>query len=368
MKFGSLFSGIGAPEIAWQPLGWKCAWVAEIDPFACAVLKRRFPGVPNLGDVTRIDPDAVEPVDLVVFGSPCQDFSAAGQRRGLDGERGNLTLAALRLVAKLRPRWLVFENVPGLLSNWSGDAPSDLVEGEEREADQSSDFAAFLGTVRECGYLGCWRVLDAQFAGVPQRRRRVFFVGHLGDWRPAAAVLFEPESLRGDPAPRREAGQGTAPDPVVGTLQSGGTPNSEDGSGRGTPLVCGTIGAENIRHTTGMESGGDVLMQSGMSVRRLTPRECERLQGLPDDWTLIHYRGKPAADDPRYRAIGNSMAVPVVRWLGQRIQMFYLVTQIEKSDFSISQYHPGNRRNARGSMLQEDYPAKAGDERNPRVF
>jgi DNA (cytosine-5)-methyltransferase 1 len=190
MKGATLFSGIGAPEYAAPQIDWR--WCAEIDPFASAVHKARFPGVPNLGDVNAIDPETVEPVDLVVFGSPCQDFSVAGKRKGMDGERGNLSLVALALVAELRPRWLVFENVPGLLSNWSGEAPGDLAEGEEREADQYSDFAAFLGAVRDCGYLGCWRVYDAQFAGVPQRRRRVFVIGCLGDWRRAAAVLFEP--------------------------------------------------------------------------------------------------------------------------------------------------------------------------------
>jgi DNA (cytosine-5)-methyltransferase 1 len=173
-------------------LDWR--WCAEIDPFAGAVHAARFPGVPNLGDVNQIEPDAVEPVELVVFGSPCQSFSVAGRRLGLDDPRGNLALVALRLVGKLRPRWLVFENVPGLLSS-----------------DEGRDFGAFLGLLGECGYGFAYRVLDAQHFGVPQRRRRVFVVGHFGNWRPAAAVLFEPESLRGDSAPRREKGKELPP-------------------------------------------------------------------------------------------------------------------------------------------------------------
>lgn len=208
MKGGTLFSGIAAPEVACPEIDWR--WQAEIDPFACAVLRHRFPHIPNLGDVTRIDPDAVEPVDLVVFGSPCQSFSVAGKRLGLDDPRGNLALVALSLVQRIRPRWLAFENVPGLFSSFSG---SELEERQVREGDvgesadgrEDRDFAAFLSRLRECGYLGAWRVFDAQFTGVPQRRRRIFFVGYSGDWRPPTAVLFERESLRGDHPASAEA-------------------------------------------------------------------------------------------------------------------------------------------------------------------
>jgi DNA (cytosine-5)-methyltransferase 1 len=369
---GTLFSGIGAPEMAAPEIDWR--WAAEIDPFASAVHAAGFPGMPNLGDVTEINADAIEPVDLIVFGSPCQDFSVAGKRKGMDGERGNLSLVALALVAQLRPRWLVFENVPGLLSNWSGEAPGDLADGDEREADQYSDFAAFLGTVRECGYLGGWRVYDAQFAGVAQRRRRVFFVGYLGDWRPAAAVLFEPESLRGDTAPRREAGQRVADHLTVGAnqysgfcgepveiahslnahpsridgesetfithaLRADGFDASEDGTGRGTPLITFNNTGQGWWNSADVATGlRDMSAGSGskeatltvgpaMSVRRLTPRECERLQGFPDDFTAITYRGKPAADGPRYRALGNSMAVPVIGWVLHRIRQFQTIIQ-----------------------------------------
>jgi DNA (cytosine-5)-methyltransferase 1 len=439
MIFGSLFSGIGAPELAWQPLGWRCAWTAEIDPFACAVLRHRFPGVPNLGDVTEVNWDAVEPVELVVFGSPCQSFSVAGKRLGLGDPRGNLALVGLRAVSLVRPTWVVFENVPGLLSS-----------------DQGRDFGAFLGLLAECGYGFAYRILDAQFAGVPQRRRRVFVVGYLGDWRPAAAVLFESESLRGDSPPRRETGERIAPTLsvgahgssghqyrqrgnedalIAGTLQgySGGCqvdaqyvayggdntarpiascvvggsgyrndcdtvdnliafdttqlthpanrsnpkpgdPSHPLAAGAHVPAIAYGIGSDAVDRsgegdgTAGQRAGlaivadaspalrargnnsvaahaiafrtnqtgaqgpihsGDLTdslaqdhppaVASSMAVRRLTPREAERLQGFPDDFTLVPHRGKPAADGPRYRALGNAMAVPVLEWIGARI-------------------------------------------------
>ncbi|HSR78781.1 MAG TPA: DNA cytosine methyltransferase [Xanthobacteraceae bacterium] len=352
MKGGTLFSGIGAPEYATSRINWR--WCAEIDPFACAVYRARFGDVPNLGDVTKVDWDAVEPVDVVVFGSPCQSFSVAGKRLGLADPRGNLALVALRVVSLLRPRWFVFENVPGLLSS-----------------DAGRDFGAFLGAVGECGYGWAYRVLDAQFAGVPQRRRRLFVVGCLGDWRGAAAVLFEPASLRGDPAPGREAGEGVAASLTHGA-ESGvnggyagrrreddtnlivGSFEQNSMAGRGTlgwsagdvplrpvkPQSDHQFIAETVRShpRPGSNSLGNIasevaptnpgaggrphsrqLLDPAMAVRRLTPMECERLQGFPDGWTAIEWRGKPAADGPRYRALGNAMCVPVVRWILGRL-------------------------------------------------
>ena len=519
MIYGSVCSGIEAATAAWHPLGWKPAFFSEIEKFPRAVLAHHYPGVPCHGDFTTIGADEYGAIDLLVGGTPCQDFSVAGLRQGITGERGNLTLEFVRLVERKKPRWVVWENVPGVLSIDGGRA-----------------FGAFLGGLGECGYGVAYRVLDAQYFGVPQRRRRVFVVGYLGDWRPAAAVLFERESLRRDITPRRQAresvagvltsrasggggGPGAGTDEVAaGYLQavaptldarsgrsgensfatSGGmiphaydTRNglaphgsmqgdhisptlrakeaeppfithtlraehdaSEDGSGRGIPLICGTIEAgthpgsycgqdayndklipvafdwyasqsqnmpiseecpplkgtmqpaiaidlrnatrdpdkrdaqnrqgcgigDDLAHTVSagvahgvasfkpgqsaaargigyeeniapsLEGGGGgnnkpALMQ-GMAVRRLTPRECERLQGFPDDYTLIPYypatkrklvadylkylmRGgkRPraecyglAADGPRYKALGNSMAVPVMAWIGDRIQ------------------------------------------------
>jgi DNA (cytosine-5)-methyltransferase 1 len=569
MRYLSVCSGIEAASVAWHPLGWQPAMFAEIDPFCCWLLRSRYGAsgpihmpsphnaptrkeakqraaamrnlvalpvdgaVINAGDFTRIGADDVGAIDLLAGGTPCQSFSVAGRRAGLDDPRGNLTIEFARLAGRLRPLWLVWENVPGVLS-----------------IDDGRTFGAFLGMLVQLGYGVAYRVLNAQHFGVPQRRRRVFVVGHLRDWRGPAAVLLERHSLSGYPPPRREARQGAAGGVEVGpaggrftdtaptidagckdgfirnqlgvgvlsstdesetliahALSADGFDASEDGTGRGTPVVpvaiCtahtqsnGSGFSEAIAHT--LESGGgaqavafaqntrdevrlydgdgktvgalaaqpgskqqcyvafsakdhgadasdvaptlrgmghdrshangggqvaiaftqnqegdvlsgDVMQSLGtnanatgrnaptvaftlhgsdgtvnaasstdiagslrtrapgsienssttavlqeqpvawsgeltastdiagtlqrggeggridgvmtpqMAVRRLTPRECERLQGFPDDYTLVEYRGKLAADGPRYKALGNSMAVPVIRWIGKRI-------------------------------------------------
>ena len=417
MRYGSVCSGIEAATAAWHPLGWTPAFFSEIEPFPRAVLAHHYPKVPLHGDFTTIGADEYGAIDLLVGGTPCQSFSIAGLRGGLDDDRGNLALEFLRLADRKHPRWLVWENVPGVLSSNGG-----------------RDFGSILGGMGELGYGTAYRILDAQHFGVPQRRRRVFVVGYLGDWRRAAAVLFERHSLSGHPAPRREArslvaaltanGVGTCgaddnqgqaghsiPQAFGGNntrgaidvstaLSSHGGPHggphgrldfesetfiahslrgegfdaSEDGTGRGTPLVPVAF-AENTRHEIRLE-GGDGLRTGALStgggkpgqgvptvafaiqeravsenlnqgpqgkgyqadvaytlearnkvqsvasraVRRLTPRECERLMGFPDDFTLVPNRNKPAADGPRYKALGNSMAVPVMAWIGERIQ------------------------------------------------
>jgi DNA (cytosine-5)-methyltransferase 1 len=624
MRYLSVCSGIEAVSVAWQPLGWKPAMFAEIDPFCCWLLRSRYRAsrpvhmpspqsasdrkearrraaairnvialpadgdIVNAGDFTKIGKEDVGTIDLLAGGTPCQAFSVAGKRAGLDDPRGNLTIEFARLADRLRPLWVVWENVPGILS-----------------IDGGRTFGAFLGLMVQLGYGVAYRVLDAEHFGVPQRRRRVFVVEYLGDWRPAAAVLLESACLSGHPPPRREAREriaggvevgpaggrftDTAPAidagckdgfvrnqlgagvllstnetshclnaggmskqdyetetllsifqdsefgvkeyPAAGSVRAGRIPEhqmivhslsadgfdtgaptdrsssvgweaSEDGTGRGTPMVpvaiCtahtqsnGSGFSDDVAHT--LESGGaqavafaqnsrdEVRLHGGdgktvgalsaqpgvkqqsyvafsmkdhgadasdiaptlrgmghdsshangggqvaiafaqsqeggvrsgevmhslgtngnatsrnsptvaftlhgsdgtisaassteiagsihtrapgsienssttavlqeqtsaspltasygkqvdssdtssgppnllltqMAVRRLTPRECERLQGFPDDYTLVEYRGKPAADGPRYRALGNSMAVPVMRWIGERI-------------------------------------------------
>jgi DNA (cytosine-5)-methyltransferase 1 len=234
MIYGSVCSGIESASVAWAPLGWKASFFAEIEPFPCAVLAHHYPEVPNLGDFTKIEEKDVEqPIDLLVGGTPCQSFSVAGRRLGLDDPRGNLALEFLALARRLRPRWLVFENVPGLLS-----------------LDEGWAFGTFLRLVGECGYGWAYRILDAQYVrvdgyarAVPQRRRRVFVVGHLGDWRPAAAVLLEPEGMRGDPPPRREAGQGTTAGTVSRALSRVG--GDDPGANKGAPLIA--YGGNNTR-------------------------------------------------------------------------------------------------------------------------
>jgi DNA (cytosine-5)-methyltransferase 1 len=210
LRYLSLCSGIEAATQAWHPLGWKPVAFSEIEAFPCAVLAHHYPAVPNWGDMTRFQewPDAV--VDVLCGGTPCQSFSVAGLRQGLADPRGNLMLTFGAVAARYRPRWLVWENVPGVLSSNGG-----------------RDFGTFLGMLGQLGYGVAYRVLDAQHVrtcrfprAVPQRRRRVFVVGYLGDWRRAAAVLFDRESLSGHPPPRRKAGQGIAP--TLASRPSGG--------------------------------------------------------------------------------------------------------------------------------------------------
>lgn len=196
VRYLSLCSGIEAASVAWRPLGWEAVAYAEIEPFPSAVLAHHYPEIPNLGDMTRVQDWSKYrgAVDLVVAGTPCQDFSIAGKRTGMAGERSGLALVFAQVLSVVRPRWLVWENVPGVFSTNGG-----------------RDFGTFLRALDNIGYSCAWRVLDAQFFGVPQRRRRVFVVGHLGDWRPAAAVLFERESVCGHTPARGEAGKEVPP-------------------------------------------------------------------------------------------------------------------------------------------------------------
>lgn len=444
MKYGSVCSGIEAASKAWEPLGWNPAWFSEIEPFPSAVLAHHWPKVTNLGDMTKIA-DAVragdvEAPDVLVGGTPCQAFSIAGLREGLSDDRGQLTLSYVELAnaidAKRRERGepeaiIVWENVPGVLSSKDNAFGCFLagLAGESSELQPSGGKWTHAGCVSGPERVIAWRVLDAQFFGVAQRRRRVFVVASARKGFDPAAVLFELDSVRRDSAPRRETqkavaaltarGVGTcgaddnqaqaghliaqcANGDVSHTLKGEGFDGSEDGTGRGVPVVafgggntsgnidvaaCLTAKGQRIdfevetfavhgtqdpdtnrelAHTLGRNNGqenaivtepftlairgrsegstvevrNDVTANAlltpnggragmgvgaigwGMQVRRLTPIECERLQGFPDNHTLIGWRGKGAdecPDGPRYKAIGNSMAVPVMRWIGERI-------------------------------------------------
>lgn len=260
-------------------MGWKPVGFSEIEKFPSQVLDHHYPEVPKLGDMTKYKEWNIEHPDLLVGGTPCQSFSVFGLRKGLDDPRGNLALVYLGIADHFRPRWIVWENVPGVLSSNGG-----------------RDFGSFLGALAQLGYGFAYRVLDAQFFGVAQRRRRVFVVGYLGDWRPSAAVLFERQSLRRDTAPSREKGEDTS--------------------------LCLTTGSSqryDAESETMIPIASQAMMQH-MAVRRLTPVECERLQGFPDNYTDIRPNGKDTPDGPRYKALGNSMAVPVMRWIGERIE------------------------------------------------
>lgn len=271
MIYGSVCSGIEAATVAWHPLGWKPAFFSEIESFPRAVLSHHYPNTPLHGDFTTITEDDYGAIDLLVGGTPCQAFSVAGLRKGFADERGNLTLEFIRLAQRKKPRWLVWENVPGVLSQ-----------------DEGRAFGAFLGGLAECGYGFAYRVLDAQYFGVPQRRRRVFVIGYLGGWRPPAAVLFERESLQGDITPDRQ--------------------ERKVGSAAPTLTKCGY----------GSRRSGEIqILCENSEIRIATPREIERCFGFPDDYTLI----KGSSDTTRAMALGNSMAVPVMKWIGERITM-----------------------------------------------
>jgi len=391
MKYGSVCSGVEAATVAWHPLGWEPQWFSEIEKFPSAVLDHHYPNTPNLGDMTNFKEWSNDPIDLLVGGTPCQSFSVAGLRKGLDDPRGNLMLTYLAIAERYAPRWIVWENVPGVLSSNGG-----------------RDFGTFLAALGQIGYGFAYRVLDAQYFGVAQRRRRVFVVGYLGDWRRAAAVLFERESMSGHPAPSRETREEIAQclttrtrseyDPTTETLpvttgalcaRTGLSISTQDAAqGHLLPIAPQVINiyggnkrpdrpeggfyvrtdeltSKTLDAATGLNptcsQGGTAILQTavafssnmsapdyqtdgttptlklgghgggnppafsdGSQVRRLTPTECERLQGFPDDYTQIAWRNKEAEncpDGPRYKAMGNSMAVPVMHWIGRRIEM-----------------------------------------------
>jgi DNA (cytosine-5)-methyltransferase 1 len=250
--YGSVCSGIEAASVAWHPLGWRAAFLSEIEAFPRAVLAHHYPDVPLHGDFTTIQAGAYDAIDLLVGGTPCQSFSVAGLRGGLDDERGNLALQFLKLAQRLRPRWVVWENVPGVLSSNGG-----------------RDFGSILGGLAELGYGWAYRVLDAQYFGLAQRRRRVFVVGCLGDWRRAAAVLFERHSLSGHPAPRREAGQGVA----------AGTAPSLTGSGRGVPRPGESRGQDPVIPVAfgGNNTSGPIGVATDVATHRRFDFETETL-------------------------------------------------------------------------------------------
>ena len=324
MKYATVCSGIEAPSLAWHPLGWQPVFFSEIEKFPSAVLNHYYPNTPNLGDMTKIQAENYYgSVDVFCGGTPCQSFSIAGLRKGLADPRGNLMLSFVGIAAKMRPRWIIWENVPGVLSSNAG-----------------RDFGTLLGALGELGYGFAYRVLDAQFFGVAQRRRRVFVIGYLGDWRPAAAVLFEPESLRGhtsESRKKRKAITFYAESSIGGYRETnvGGTLKKSGGclgGGSETFTVCafkvrsgcegggkGYLGQDELTFTLSTNQD-QMIFEKNIFVRRLTPIECERLQGFPDNFTNIPWRGKSESSDSlRYAALGNSMAVPVMAWLGKRI-------------------------------------------------
>ena len=422
MNYLSVCSGVEAASVAWKGLDRNPLAFSEIEKFPSEVLKHHYPNVENLGDMTNYKEwnFGKQSVDVVVGGTPCQSFSVAGLRKGMEDPRGNLALTFCAILDKFRPKWFVWENVPGVLSSNKG-----------------RDFGSFLGAVAELGYGASYRVLDAQNFGVPQRRRRVFVVGHLGDWKPTAEVLFESESLRWHPKKSRQTRK-NSPGYIASSFgaysksDTGGTSRSSGGDlgggsetfihvadtaptltssaagfsrvgndttadsqyiaiaentiGRkpenggngngftedGPMYTLNATGVHGVAHgfepgiakregnpsrfteeksptlranmgdnqvavafdtynTTVSDTNQTIKSPNGgvqesvgtvfknMAVRKLTPIECERLQGFPDDYTNIK---ENCPDGHRYKAMGNSMAVPVMRWIGERINNF----------------------------------------------
>jgi DNA (cytosine-5)-methyltransferase 1 len=482
MRFGSVCSGIEAASVAWHPLGWQAAWLAEIEPFPSALLAHHYPGVPNLGDMTKLadmlHAFEIEAPDVFCGGTPCQAFSVAGLRKSLDDARGNLSLTFCEIANAIdtnraavgeQPCIVFWENVPGVL-NTKDNAFGCFLAGLAGEDDPLEPPG---GRWTNAGYVSgpqrtvAWRILDAQYFGVAQRRRRVFVVASAREGFDPAAVLFEFEGVRRDTAPSRSTGQeatGTI-EASLGRSRGAGTPTAaltpdvlgcefgpsggrftdlnptldtraKDGpirnqlagavlamahgqggaeiaSERSPTITCnyeapiGFIPADCLpfdttqitspqngsnpkygdpchpiaagAHAPAVAFGGDIartlqarhdsspcadrgmdvvavtaafkggqgasaggigydehvaptlssadsgsnrtpVALTAMQVRRLTPVECERLQGFPDGYTDIKPKGKPTPDGPRYKALGNSWAVPNVRWIGERIQ------------------------------------------------
>lgn len=373
MIYGSVCSGIEAATAAWHPLGWRPAFFSEIEKFPSAVLAHHYPDIPNLGDMTKFEewPDAK--LNVLVGGTPCQSFSVAGLRKGLDDARGNLMLVYAAIARRYRPEWLVWENVPGVLSSDGGrDFGSllGLLSGQRVSVPVNGWKSAGVVPGIASAYGLAWRVLDAQFVrvdglgrAVPQRRRRVFVVGYLGDWRRAAAVLFERASMRGDSPPRRQTGERASPTLAARTQGGGDKPHvllpfdetqitsATNRSNSRIDGACHTMAKGALPPTVAFRTtGNDGCYETGdvsaclntasdpsqitllqkWRVRRLMPEECEKLQGFPEGYTKIPYpkpawsdkfpeRVKYAADGSRYRACGNSMAVNCMRWIGTRI-------------------------------------------------
>lgn len=421
MRYGSVCSGIEAATAAWHPLGWQAAWFSEIEPFPCAVLDHHYPNVPNHGDMTLIADGIrsgdIDAPDILVGGTPCQAFSVAGLRNSLEDKRGQLTIEFIRILDAIddvrsaigeQPAIAVWENVPGVLStkdNALGCFFAGIVGADAPLVPPNGGRWTSAGVVAGPKRALAWRVLDAQYFGVPQRRRRIFVVASARDRFNPASVLFERKGMRGSIASVREERSGVAGDiaeclriggrggvpssrgeHIVGALTTNGvgTCGADDNQGQAGHIIPTTVGAMSASGGTASKHGfgwgqqdwendyaipvcmahgqgnaevvsdgspsltcnheapilaftdfGDdagsispTLRSMGYSyiqqhaVRRLTPVECERLQGFPDNFTLIPWRGKSESgcpDGPRYKALGNSMAVPVMSCIGRRL-------------------------------------------------
>lgn len=330
MKYLSVCSGIEAATVAWHPLGWQPVAFSEIEKFPSQVLQHHYPHVPNMGDMTKFRTWGIErgTIDVLVGGTPCQAFSLAGLRKGLQDPRGNLALTFVAMVNDIRPKWVVWENVTGVLSS-----------------NQGRDFGTFVTALGQCGYGWAYRILDSRHFGTPQRRRRVFLVANSGGSPICSAqVLFDPESLSrlryettetwlqcSDDASNGVGRRLKHMDPIGAHLYShtltGDKASTLTKLHQEHHAVLYTDGNDDqarpvnlkdkVKGWFNLRDNDPNLRNRNFKIRRLTPVEHERLQGFPDNYTAIH--GDKTLDCHRYHALGNSMAVPVMAWIGKRI-------------------------------------------------
>ena len=366
LRYLSLFSGIEAATVAWTPLGFEAVAYAEVDKYANQLLAEKYPNTPNLGDVTKITEAQVRAlgsIDLVIFGSPCQDLSVAGGQKGLDGGRSGLFRTAIRVIQWARKhcklRFALWENVPGAFSTNKGEDFAEVVSslaGLENVSPPENGWGKEGAALGDNGLLE-WAVLDAQWFGLAQRRKRLFAVVDFGNWPSRPPILLERESMRGNHPTRPASWEGNpgsahddfrasnplrsrtesfrmlgyghyAYDQIAGTLKARDHKDATD-------LICESfcIQANTIDRSIDTGANGAGInkehaftlstvdrhavaytnIRSGSTVRRLTPLECERLQGFPDNYTAA------LSNTQRYKVLGNSMAVPVIRWIGKSI-------------------------------------------------
>ena len=314
MRYGSICSGIEAATVAWHPLGWEPAWFSEIASFPSALLDHYYPTVPNLGDMTKlanmIERREIEAPDIICGGTPCQAFSISGNRQSLGDDRGNLSLVFCEVCNAVddvrhdrgeQPAIIMWENVPGVLSTFDNAFGCFLagLAGESEPVNAPNGRWPTAGIIVGTRRSVTWRVLDAQYFGLAQRRKRVFVVASARTDIDIGQVLTQFDGVQRHTAPSRKSRQD----------------NTKSVACDGVRIASDQDTVPTL--TSYMGTGGNNVPL--INVRRLTPRECERLQGFPDDYTLIPYKGKDASDAVRYHALGNSWAVSVVRWIGRRI-------------------------------------------------
>lgn len=328
LTLGSLFDGIGGWQLAAIRNGIKPLWSSEIDPYCCQITQRHFPDTVQLGDINSIDATNLPHVDIITAGSPCQDLSVAGKRSGLHASRSGLFFKATDIVRRIRPQFFAWENVTGAFSSNAGNDFRAVLEEILQEPVPLPRYWSNAGLVdgRHCQL--CWRVLDAQYFGVPQRRRRIFLIADFAGRR-AAKILFERKSLQGDFATGTSkkrlatARTRTTADSAIYSIHGNTIDRQLQNGGNGKGILANTSYTLNTvdRHAVAVFDNhwkdarlnpvGDVAKNI---IRRLTPLECERLQGLPDNWT------NSISDTQRYKALGNGMAQPCADWILQRIK------------------------------------------------